>query len=190
MEPSDEELCRRIAARDAEAFELMVDRHQGRAYRLAASILGIEADAREVSQDAFIRLYESAGQFDGRSRFSTWFYRILVNLCIDHQRRNRWWRRLAPLKSPGDDPIENERAYDPPSVEAGPEAATMLKQSIGRLRPALEKLSPQQRAAVLLQTQEGFTSREIGEVLKCSEATARVHVHRGIAQLRKLLQND
>ena len=188
MEPSDEELCRKIAERDGAAFELMVDRHQGRAYRLASSILGNEADARDVSQDAFIRLYESAGQFDGRSRFSTWFYRILVNLCIDHQRKNRWWKRMAPLASPGDDP--DQRAFDPPSSEAGPDDEAMLKQSISRLRPALAKLSPQQRAAVLLQTQEGFTSREIGDVLKCSEATARVHVHRGIAQLRKLIANE
>ena len=189
MEPSDEELCRRIAARDADAFELMVDRHQGRAYRLATSILGNEADARDVSQDAFIRLYQSAGGFDGRSRFSTWFYRILVNLCIDHQRKNRWWKRVAPLATPGGDEPD-ERAFDPPSTEASPEAEAMLTQSIARLRPALAKLSPQQSAAVLLQTQEGFTSREIGEVLKCSEATARVHVHRGIAQLRKLMAND
>jgi RNA polymerase sigma-70 factor, ECF subfamily len=188
VEPSDEELCRKIAERDGAAFELMVDRHQGRAYRLASSILGNEADARDVSQDAFIRLYESAGRFDERSRFSTWFYRILVNLCIDHQRKNRWWKRMAPLASPGGDP--DERAFDPPSSEAGPEDEAMLKQSISRLRPALTKLSPQQRAAVLLQTQEGFTSREIGEVLKCSEATARVHVHRGIAQLRKLIANE
>jgi RNA polymerase sigma-70 factor (ECF subfamily) len=188
VEPSDEELCRRIAARDADAFELMVDRHQAGAYRLATSILGNEADARDVSQDAFIRLYESAGRFDGRSRFSTWFYRILVNLCIDHQRRNRWWRRIVPLSTPGGDP--EEQAVDPPSEEAGPEAEAMLTQSIARLRPAPEKLSPQQRAAVLLRTQEGFSSREIGEVLKCSEATARVHVHRGIAQLRKLLQKE
>lgn len=188
MEPSDEELCRRIATRDADAFELMVDRHQARAYRLAASILGNEADARDVSQDAFIRLYESAGRFDGRSRFSTWFYRILVNLCIDHQRRNRWWRRLAPLAGPGSDP--DELAIDPPSEDPGPESEAMLKQSIKRLRPALDKLSPQQRAAVLLQTQEGFTSREIAEVLKCSEVTARVHVHRGIAQLRKLIRDE
>jgi RNA polymerase sigma-70 factor (ECF subfamily) len=188
VEPSDEELCRKIAERDGAAFELMVDRHQGRAYRLASSILGNEADARDVSQDAFIRLYESAGRFDGRSRFSTWFYRILVNLCIDHQRKNRWWKRMAPLASPGDDP--DERAFDPPSSESGPEDEAMLKQSISRLRPALAKLSPQQRAAVLLQTQEGFSSREIGEVLRCSEATARVHVHRGIAQLRKLIANE
>lgn len=189
MEHSDEELCRRIAARDASAFELMVDRHQSRAFRLACTILGNEADARDVSQDAFIRLYESAGRFDGRSRFSTWFYRILVNLCIDHQRRNRWWRRLKPLAiSGGDNP--DEEAFDPASSEAGPEDEAMLSQALSRLRPALGKLSPQQRAAVLLQTQEGFTSREIGEVLKCSEATVRVHLHRGIAQLRKLLRDD
>jgi RNA polymerase sigma factor (sigma-70 family) len=66
----------------------------------------------------------------------------------------------------------------------------MLSDSISRLRPALARLSPQQRAAVLLQTQEGFSSREIAAVLKCSENTARVHVHRGIAQLRKLLKNE
>ena len=124
MEPSDEELCSRIAARDADAFELMVDRHQARAYRLAASILGNETDARDVSQDAFIQLYEAAGSFDGRSRFSTWFYRILVNLCIDNQRRNKWWRRLVPLASPGDDP--EERGVDPPSSEPGPESVAML----------------------------------------------------------------
>jgi RNA polymerase sigma-70 factor (ECF subfamily) len=188
VELSDEELCRRIAERDADAFELMVDRHQARAYRLAYSILGNEADARDVSQDAFIRLYEAAVGFDGRSHFSTWFYRILVNLCIDHQRRNRWWRRLVPLASPGEKP--DELAFDPPSEGAGPEGAAILNQSISRLRPALDRLSPQQRAAVLLQTQEGFTSREIAAVLKCSENTARVHVYRAIAQLRKLLQRD
>ena len=188
VEFSDDELCRRIAERDANAFELMVDRHQARSYRLAFSILGNEADARDVSQDAFVRLYEAAGRFDGRARFSTWFYRILVNLCIDHQRRNRWWKRLLPLAGPGDNP--DEPAFDPPSDEADPEGDAMLSQSVRRLRPALAQLSPQQRAAVLLQTQEGFTSREIAAVLNCSENTARVHVHRGIAQLRKLLRND
>ena len=71
VEPSDEELCRRVAGRDTEAFDLLVERHQARAYRLACSIVGNEADARDVSQEAFIRLYESAGRFDARSRFTT-----------------------------------------------------------------------------------------------------------------------
>jgi RNA polymerase sigma-70 factor, ECF subfamily len=186
VEPSDEELCRRVAERDTQAFDLLVERHQARAYRLACSIVGNEADARDVSQEAFIRLYESAGRFDARSRFTTWFHRILVNLCIDHQRRSRWWRKLVPLAGSG---VEgDEPAIDPASDEPGPESGAIRKQSIGELRALLEKLSPKQRAAVLLQVQEGLSSREIAAVLECSENTARVHVHRGIAELKKALK--
>ena len=187
-ELSDEELCQNVAKGDTQAFETLVERHQARAYRLACSILGGEAEARDVSQDAFIRLYESAGRFDGRSRFSTWFYRVLVNLCIDYRRRDKWWRRMLPLAGPGDDPASP--GVDPPSPEAGPEVVAILGQSTLKLREALDRISPNQRIAVLLQAQEGFTSREIAEVLKCSEATARVHIHRGLAQLRKLLKDE
>ena len=187
-ELSDEELCQKVANGDAQAFELLVERHQARAYRLACSILGSESDARDVSQDAFIRLYQSANRFDGRSRFSTWFYRVLVNLCIDHKRRDRWWRRLIPLSSPADDP--DAPAIDPASPEPGPEVAAMLGQSALKLGEALERLSPNQRIAVLLQAQEGLSSREIAAVLKCSENTARVHIHRGLAQLKKILKDD
>jgi RNA polymerase sigma-70 factor, ECF subfamily len=187
-EQSDEDLCQKVASGDAQAFELLVERHQARAYRLACSILGSESDARDVSQDAFIRLYESASRFDGRSRFSTWFYRVLVNLCIDHKRRDRWWRKLVPLSGPADDP--DAPAIDPPSPEPGPEAAAMLGQSAHKLGHALRHLSPNQRIAVLLQAQEGLSSREIAEVLKCSENTARVHIHRGLTQLKKILKDE
>lgn len=187
-ELSDEELCQNVAKGDTQAFELLVERHQARAYRLACSILGSEAEAHDVSQDAFIRLYESASRFDGRSRFSTWFYRVLVNLCIDDKRRDKWWRKLVPLSGPGDDP--DAPGIDPPSTEEGPEVAAMLGQSTLKLREALDRISPNQRAAVLLQAQEGLSSREIAEVLKCSETTARVHIHRGLAQLRKLLKDE
>jgi RNA polymerase sigma-70 factor (ECF subfamily) len=188
VELSDEELCKRVAERDARAFDLLVERHQARAYRLACSIVGNEDDARDVSQEAFIRLYESAGSFDGRSRFTTWFHRILVNLCIDHQRRNRWWRKVLPLSPPGAE--TGEPVIDPPSAEPGPELEAIRNQSIGKLRGLLAKLSPKQRAAVLLQVQEDLSSREIAAVLECSENTARVHVHRGIAELRKALKRE
>ena len=188
MVPSDEDLCARIAARDTAAFDLIVERHQARAYRLACSILGNEDDARDVSQEAFIRLYEAAHSFDRRARFSTWFYRILVNLCIDHQRRNRWWRKFVPLTGPNDDP--DAPAIDPPSTEPGPLDQTLRRQSIERLNRALGRLSPHQRTAVLLQMQQGFTSKEIAAVLNCSENTARVHLHRAIIQLRKVLKDE
>ncbi len=187
-ELADEELCAKVAQHDQQAFELLVERHQARAYRLACSILGNEADARDVSQDAFIRLYESAHRFDGRSRFSTWFYRVLVNLCIDHRRRRKWWGKLLPLAGPGDDP--DEPGIDPPSAEPGPDQAAIGRESAGQLGEALKRLSPNQRTAVLLQVQEGLSSREIAEVLNCSENTARVHIHRGLAALKKILKSE
>ena len=187
-ELADEELCAKVAQRDQQAFELLVERHQARAYRLACSILGNEADARDVSQDAFIRLYESAHRFDGRSRFSTWFYRVLVNLCIDHRRRGKWWSKLLPLAGPGDDP--DEPGIDPASGAAGPDLAAIAHQSAGQLAQALKRLSPNQRAAVLLQVQESLSSREIAQVLNCSENTARVHIHRGLAALKKMLKDQ
>ncbi|HZP45565.1 MAG TPA: sigma-70 family RNA polymerase sigma factor [Candidatus Binataceae bacterium] len=186
---TDEELCRRVGEKDMRAFDLLVDRHQARAVRMATSILGNEADGRDASQEAFIRLFQSAHRFDGRSRFSTWFYRILVNLCIDQQRRNRWWNKVVPLAGPGTD-NDDEPGIDLPADEPGPEAEVIRNQSARRLRQALKDLSPSQRAAVMLQVQEDLSSREIAEILKCSENTARVHLHRGITRLVKTLKED
>jgi RNA polymerase sigma-70 factor (ECF subfamily) len=184
----DEELCRKVAARDSGAFDQLVERHQASAFRLARSILGNDADARDVSQEAFVRLYQSAHRFNGKSRFTTWFYRIIVNLCIDHQRRSKWWRRLLPLAS-GTEEIEEAR-IEPPSDEPSPEAEVMRKETAVNLNNLLNKLSANQRTAVILQVQEGLSSREIAAILKCSESTARVHIYRGLMQLKKALRED
>src|SRR5713226_2613284 len=129
VERTDEELCRGIAEGETAAFDQLVERYQARTFRMASAILANEADGRDVSQEAFIRLYENAYRFDGRSRFSTWFHRILVNLCIDHQRRNRWWRRVVPLRSPLEE--AEEPPIDPPSEEPGPELIAIRKQAAG-----------------------------------------------------------
>jgi len=188
VERTDEELCRAIAAGDATAFDQLVERYQTRTFRLAASILANEADGHDVSQEAFIRLYENARRFDGRSRFSTWFHRIVVNLCIDNQRRNRWWRKAVPLLGKSEE--ADEAPIDPPSEEPGPELQAIRKQAAGKLHDALKELSPSQRAAVMLSVQEDFSSREIAAVLKCSEATARVHLHRGVTRLMKTMKEE
>jgi RNA polymerase sigma-70 factor, ECF subfamily len=185
-EPSDEELCRKVAGHDSQAFEALVERYQSRAFRLACSMLGSEADARDLSQEAFIRLFESAHKFDGRSSFSTWFHRILVNLCIDQQRRSKWWRRLVPLSGPGD--ADDAPVIDPPSDDPGPDLQAIHGETAGELRSALDHLSPNQRAAILMQA-EGMSSKEIAAVLKCSEGTARVHVHRAVVELKKTLKD-
>jgi RNA polymerase sigma-70 factor (ECF subfamily) len=188
LEPTDEELCKRIATHDVSAFELLVERHQARVFRLASSILSNEADGRDIAQEAFIRLFESAHRFDGRSRFSTWFYRIVVNLCIDHQRRNSWWRKIVSLSGPRE--AADEAAIDPPSDEPGPEWEAIRRQTAGNLHKLLKELSPSQRAAVLLHVQEDLSSRELAAVLNCSENTARVHLHRGVTRLMKALKES
>ena len=180
---SDETLCRRIAARDDAAFDLLVARYQGRAYRLAWSLLRNAEDARDVSQDAFIRVWEAAERFRGDARFSTWFYRILVNRCLDHKRRGRWWTRLVARD---DDPAADVSVVErqpAPGPDAGDQVSAT--QTMARLWDAVQRLSPQQRAAVILHAQEQLSVAEIADVLRVAEPTVRVHLHRAVAALRK-----
>jgi RNA polymerase sigma-70 factor (ECF subfamily) len=186
VELSDEVLCRRAAERDEAAFDALVARYQARAYRLAWSIVRNAEDARDVSQEAFIRLYQSAGSFHGRSKFSTWFYRILVNLCLDHRRKHQWWKRWTRDEG---DPESDESLLDrQPAPSQDPVDAIGRDRTLKQLWEAVGRLAPQQRAAVILQVQEELPTPEIAAVLKCSEATVRVHLHRALATLRKTMR--
>jgi RNA polymerase sigma-70 factor, ECF subfamily len=185
LEPSDEDLCRRIAQQDGGAFDLLVERYQERAYRIAWSVVRDREDAKDCSQEAFIRLHESAGSFAGQAKFSTWFYRILVNCCLDHQRKRRSWRRLVGWGGRDEgrdagDPVERLAA---PFTD--PTDAMVTDHRMSRLWEAVDELSPQQRAAVLLQCREELSTKEIAVVLHLSEATVRVHLHRAYAALKR-----
>jgi RNA polymerase sigma-70 factor (ECF subfamily) len=182
VETTDEALCRRVAGKDEAAFDLLVARYQQRAYRLAWSILRDGEDARDLAQEAFVRLFQAAGSFDGRSKFSTWFYRILVNLCLDHKRKHKWWQRV--FDRPGDDENREDPLERLPGPSVDPIDQLDREQAMKRLWSEVEKLSPQQRGAVALQL-EGLETAEIAHILKCSEATVRVHLHRALTSLRK-----
>ena len=188
MELSDEALCQRVADRDEAAFDLLVERYQERAYRLAWSILRDAEEARDLSQEAFIRLYQAADSFGQRARFSTWFYRILVNLCLDHRRKHRRWRGVLVAPRSEDEPessiVERQPApFQDPLEDLGKE------RTMKALWTAVDQLSSQQRAALLLQVQEELPTAEIATALNCSEATVRVHLHRALTTLRKMMGN-
>ncbi|HVQ26098.1 MAG TPA: RNA polymerase sigma factor, partial [Planctomycetota bacterium] len=164
-------------------------RYQGRAYRLAWSLLRDAEDARDVSQEAFLRVYRTAGSFRGDAKFSTWFYRILVNLCLDHQRRGSWWRRLLVRDDGAGDPEDAVLERQPaPVVDPGDTVGRA--QVMTKLWAAVDRLSPQQRAAILLHVQEELPTSQIAAVLRCSEATVRVHLHRAVGVLRKTVRRD
>lgn len=184
-QPTDEVLCRRVADREAGAFDLLVERYQERAYRIAWSIVRDREDAKDCAQEAFIRLHEAAGTFAGQSKFSTWFYRILVNCCLDNRRRGRGWRRLLVWRDAGDDEREDDPIERHPALVEDPGERVDEDRQLSRLWEAVDALSPRQRAVVLLQCREGLATKEIAEVLEMSEPTVRVHLHRAFATLRK-----
>ena len=186
---NDEALCERVAGKDEAAFEVLVDRYQQRAYRLAWSILRNADDARDLSQEAFLRLYQTADSFGGRARFSTWFYRIVVNLCLDHRRKHRWWR--AMLMSSGErNDAHGTLLERQPALRVDPLDRLGREQAMTALWDAVQHLSPRQRAALVLQVQEEMPTAEIAAVLGCSETTVRVHLHRALAGLRKSVRRD
>ena len=192
VEISDEALCRRVAERDEAAFDSLVERYQARAYRLAWSILRDAEEARDVSQEAFIRLFQAAGSFGGRSRFSTWFYRLLVNLCLDQRRKTRWWRQIfaGADGARGPDAERGETSLDrQPAPPTDPIESLDRQRAADRLWTAVGTLSPQQRAVVILQAQEELSTKEIATILKCSEPTVRVHLHRALTTLRRTVGN-
>ncbi|MBI2555532.1 MAG: sigma-70 family RNA polymerase sigma factor, partial [Candidatus Rokubacteria bacterium] len=106
--------------------------------------------------------------------------------CLDHRRKHRWWRRVVA-------PARSEDESESPLLERLPAPAEDPLEELGRGRvmsqlwAAVEGLSHQQRAALLLQVQEGLRTAEIAQVLKCSEATVRVHLHRALTTLRRTL---
>jgi len=186
-EPSDEDLCRRVAQRDEGAFDLLVVRYQERAYRIAWSVVRDREEAKDCSQEAFIRLQESAGSFAGQAKFSTWFYRILVNCCLDQVRKRKGWRKLIGWGSKE----EEREAVNPVERVAAPFTdptdAMVTEGRMSQLWEAVETLSPQQRAAVMLQCREELSTKEIAAVLHLSEATVRVHLHRAYSALRRIV---
>jgi RNA polymerase sigma-70 factor (ECF subfamily) len=189
VEPSDETLCGRVATRDEAAFEALAERYQQRAHRLAWSILRDAEEARDVSQEAFVRLWTAAGSFRGRARFSTWFYRLLVNLCLDHRRRHRWWHQVFTReeRAGGDEPSELDRQAAP---ACDPVDAIGRERRLADVWEAAARLSPQQRAVLALHVQEGLGMSEVAAVLGCAEATARVHLHRALTALRGTLARE
>ncbi|HKA61141.1 MAG TPA: sigma-70 family RNA polymerase sigma factor [Methylomirabilota bacterium] len=190
MESSDEDLCRAVAERKPGAFNLLVERYQERAYRIAWSIVRDREEAKDCSQDAFIRLHEAAGSFAGQSKFSTWFYRILVNCCLDRQRRRRGWRRLVGWRDRRDDPDEPDPVEQAAAPFSDPADTLDTEQRMSRVWALVNELSPQQRAAVTLSVREGLATRDIAAVLSVSEATVRVHLHRALSTLRRRLGDE
>ncbi len=183
VKPGDEELVALAQKGDERAFEELVQRHQQKAFRIAFDFARDREEAKDLSQDAFLRAYTHLSAFDGRSSFYTWFYRILVNICLDYRRKQK--------RTAAEEFNETVESHVEPSYPAAnpvsPDQRVMAGQLSKRVEQALESLPPKQRTAFILKNHQGLSIREIAAIMQTAEGTVKVHLHRAVIALRASL---
>jgi RNA polymerase sigma-70 factor (ECF subfamily) len=183
VNPGDEELVGLAQQGDRRAFEELVERHKQKAYDIAFDFSRDREDAKDLSQEAFLKAFTNLKNFDGRSSFYTWFYRILVNLCLDFKRR----QKRTPTDS-FDETLESpmESSYEPQKPPA-PDQQVLAGQFSRRIGEALEALPARQRTAFILKNHQGLSIKEIADLMETAEGTVKVHLHRAVTALRRSL---
>ena len=182
MPPTDEELVTRSTGGDLDSFNQLVVRWERPIYALAYRVIGREEDARDVCQETFLRAFRALGGFKGQAKFSSWLYRIALNLCRDWIRRER---RTPVAQAPeGVDLIEL----------AGETVAVRIGRGAGgapRDRPRRGAgdgdLPEEQRTAIILKEYHGLTFQEIADMLDCPLSTVKTRLYQGLSVLRRQL---
>lgn len=167
-EVTDAELVREALGGDEDSFSALVSRYQRRAFWISFHVLGRVEDARDVVQEAFVRVYRSLDRFDFSRNFYTWFYRIVMNLAIDHLRKNRT-AKAASLTDFGDGLAGDADTAAP--VEA--------RETRGEVWRVLERMDAKFKSVLVLRDIHGMSCREIAPILDVTHATVRWRLHRG-----------
>ena len=178
MELSDWDLVQKCQAGDMASFQELVSRYHQKVYMVVLGLLHNRDDALEVAQESFFRAYRKIRSFEGGSSLYTWIYRIAVNLAIDQQRRQK--RNPLEFRETMDGVLEaqQETARDPFADVHDRE----LRENLAR---AINELTPEHKAVIMLRTVEGLSYKDIGEILGCSEGTVMSRLH----YARKKLQD-
>ena len=183
MPSGDEELVALARAGSQQAFEELVERHEQKAYHIAFDFTRDREDAKDLSQEAFLKAFVNLKNFDGRSSFYTWFYRILVNLCLDYKRRQKRTATDSFDETLETHMEQSHQVSKPPS----PDQQVLAGQISLKVGQALQALPAKQRTAFILKNHQGLSIREIAELMETAEGTVKVHLHRAVTALRQSL---
>jgi RNA polymerase sigma-70 factor (ECF subfamily) len=184
----DAALIRAAQSGDRDAFELVVSHYDQAIHRLARSIVRSEADAWDVYQETFIKVYRSLGRFRFECSFYTWVYRIAVNSCLDYLRRQTARRETQATFADAAGEMQDltEQIADATPV-ANPEQLLLSRELQRRIDLALRRLTPRERIVFELKHYHGLKLRTIGEILDTTEETAKNSLFRGTQKLRTAL---
>jgi RNA polymerase sigma-70 factor (ECF subfamily) len=172
----DRDLVTATLAGHREAFDVIVERHRRQIYQLCFRFVGNHEDASDLAQDVFVRAYRGLRGFKGTASFSTWLYRIGVNVCLNR----------VSLKMPRSEAID-ERTL-PASTAERPDVTVMRQERAQEVRAAIAKLPPKQRATLILRIYHELPHDEIAGVLGSSVGAVKANFFHALANLKKLLR--
>ena len=177
---TDLEIVARCRTGDREAFAELVQRYQSKVLTLAVRILNNRAEAEDIAQDIFVKVFQALRDFRVASRFSTWLYRITVNDCLNHiRRRTRQQQTLSATES---------HAMLGASPASNPQRALEQKERWSLVQAKLQALSPEHRTILLLRDVEDLSYEEIADVLQLEHGTVKSRIHRARMELKALLE--
>ncbi|HEY5240883.1 MAG TPA: sigma-70 family RNA polymerase sigma factor, partial [Polyangiaceae bacterium] len=168
----DRALIARAQAGDMVAFRRLVERHQRRAFAIALSLVRDENDARELVQDAFLRVFKNLGGFQGGSSFFTWLYRIITNLSIDLIRKpGRQTTDLEEARLEVDDGPDFDLPFISRMDGADPVDVVRRREIAARLQTALDALPSYHRAVIVMREIDGLSYEEMAQAMSVSKGT-------------------
>jgi RNA polymerase sigma-70 factor, ECF subfamily len=176
---SDEEVVERVRAGETAWFEVLMRRYNRRLFRVSRSILGDDAEAEDVMQEAYVRAYMHLDQFDGRAKFATWLTRIAVHEALARLRRRRRVVAIDAFAEP------SESLMIPASDKPSPEQEVLIRTLGVILESAINHLPVAYRSVFMLREVEEMSTAETAECLGISTETVKVRLHRARARLRK-----
>ena len=185
MNPDDHRLIAECLQGRTAAFGELVRRYQDRLYNTVHRLVDNAEDAQDVVQDAFLNAYQSLDGFKGDSQFFTWLYRIAVNTAISHKRKQRLTLSIDAGRN-------GEARVEPldPSEASRPGHALEQAEEERRVQRALNRLSPEHRAVLIMKDMEGQKYEAMAEILGVPIGTIRSRLHRARSELRELLERD
>jgi RNA polymerase sigma-70 factor (ECF subfamily) len=182
MTSTDEELVARSISGDQDSFNQLILRWERPIYALAYRTIGREEDARDVCQETFLRAFRALPGFRGQAKFSSWLYRIALNLCRDWIRRER---RTGFVQPPEDVDLMEMIAAAEPSESI--EDLVARKDQVRLVERAMALLPEEQRTAIVLKEYHGLTFQEIADLLGCPLSTVKTRLYQGLSVLRREL---
>jgi RNA polymerase sigma-70 factor (ECF subfamily) len=172
---------------DQDAFAELVRLHDRGVLRLATNLLRSPEDARDVYQEAFLRVYRNLHAFRFDCSFHTWLYRIVTNICLDHLRKRKVRKEEQTVVETPEGPMDRMENFEEQGADADPERNYWNRQLSERLERALAGLTPRERMVFELRHYQGLRLRNIGEALGTSEEAAKNCLFRATQKMRTML---